>query len=458
MTAKRLLLLPLLLLAALILAWPIWLGGQAQRHLDNWQGGNLGDMRVDHRLEVFERGWFTSSATSQLHLVVQGEPVDFAMRHRIRHGYGALTLESEPVYPDDVAERLRAVFGDRVPLSLHTVIDPITDSAELRITSPAFETELPEEPGSWLRSAGMEGVFQWNRQRLVGGLELPELEMRDADSHVRLRGQRLDLDLTDPGNRLADGWFEYRVDVLDLEGHDQQGPLHLERLRLRSGQNRQGEFLHLHFDLGFGALRVADWESTGGDMRLRLGPLHGEVYDLFLERLEGLNELDEVQAGEMAGLILLQSLPYMLVHSPALNLETLRLRMPEGELELKLSARFDGEGFDPNTVDYLPRLGLDGRFQGGKALLEGLAGEISLRSMEDEEGTPMDPALREMLTRSLGRGVMEGLVEQGYMVAGEDAYRAELELRDSRLTLNGQDQSQWLYLLLMGLFASGGFN
>ncbi len=193
-------------------------------------------------------------------------------------------------------------------------------------------------------------------------------------------------------------------------------------------------------------------------MRLRRGPLHGEVYDLVLERQEGINEMDEDQAGEMAGLILLQSLPYMLVHSPALNLETLRLRMPEGELELKLSARFDGEGFDPNTVDYLPRLGLDGRFQGGKALLEGLAGEISLRSMEDEEAAVMDPALREMLTRSLGRGVMEGLVEQGYVVAGEDAYRAELELRDSRLTLNGQDQSQWLYLLLMGLFASGGFN
>jgi hypothetical protein len=458
MTAKRLLLLPLLLLAALILAWPAWLGGQAQRHLENWQGGNLGDMSIAHRLETFERGWFSSTASSQLRLVVQGEPVEFAMRHRVRHGYGALTLESEPVYPDDVAEHLRAVFGERVPLSLHTVIDPITDSAELHIASPAFETELPDEPGTWLRSAGLDGTLQWNRERLAGSLELPELEMRDADSHVRLHGQRLDLDLKDPGNRLADGWFEYRVDVLDLEGHDEQGPLHLERLRLRSGQNRQGEYLHLIFDLGFGALRSAGWESTGGDLQLRFGPLHGEVYDLFLERLEALNELDEVQAGEMAGLILLQSLPDMLLHSPSLSLETLRLRMPKGDLELSLTARFDGEGFDPNTVDYLPRLSLDGRFQGGKALLEELAGEISLRSMEDDEGTPMEPELREMLTLSLGRGVMEGLVEQGYVVDGEDAYRSELVLRDSRLSLNGQDRSEWLYLLFMGLFSSGGFN
>lgn len=458
MTAKRLLLLPLLLIAVLALFWPVWLGGQAQRHLGNWQGGNLGDLRVDHRLETFQRGWFTSTATSQLRLVVQGEPVEFAMQHRVRHGYGALTLMSEPVYPDDVAVRLDAVFGGQVPLTLHTVIDPITNVAELRIESPSFEAELPDEPGTWLRSEGLQGAFQWSRERLAGSLELPEMEMRDADSHLRVSGQRLDLDLTDPGSRVSDGWFEYRVAVLDLEGRGDQGPLHLERLRLRSGQNRQGEYLHLYFDLGFGALRAADWESSGGDLELRLGPLHGEVYDLFLERLEVLNELDEVQAGEMAGLILLQTLPEMLVHSPALSLETLRLQMPKGELELKLTARFNGQGFDPNTVDYLPRLGLDGRLQGGKALLEELAGEISLRSMEDEEAAVMDPALREMLTRSLGRGVMEGLVEQGYVVAGEDAYRAELELRDSRLTLNGQDQSQWLYLLLMGLFASGGFN
>ncbi|MFN2348831.1 MAG: DUF945 family protein [Thioalkalivibrio sp.] len=458
MTFKRLFLIVLLLLVLAVLAWPAWVGSQAERQMQAWQGGALGEVLVEHQLDDFQRGWFASEATSVIRLRLEGEEVQFPVRHRVSHGYGRVVLDSEPVYPPAVATQLEALFGDRSPITLRTLLRPVANAAELQVNSPAIDGQLPGEPGTRLRSAGLSGVFQWSQDRLQGSLQMADVEIQDADTQLSIRGQILTLDLDDPGSRVADGWAEYQLDSLALAGLEGQEPLHLEALRVRTSQARRGEHMHMDLDLGYGALQAGDQVSSGGELRLELGPIQAQAYDRLIQRLEAVAGLDDERAAELAGAALVEALPELLAHSPELTLSPLRVQMPRGELELMIGARFDGEGFNPDTVDYLPRLGLDGHLKAGSALLEELAGEITIQSMAGSQGMSMDPEARQMLARSLGRGVIQGLVEEGYLVADGEVYRAELSLRDSRLKLNGVDRSEWLYLLLAGLFVPGGFN
>jgi hypothetical protein len=458
MTFKRLFLIVLILLVVAILAWPAWVGSQAQRQMQAWQGAALGEIQVGHQLDEFQRGWLASDATSVIRVRLEGEEVEFPVRHRVSHGYGRVVLDSEPVYPPELASQLQSLFGERSPITLRTVLKPVSNAAELHLHSPAIDGELPGEPGTRLRSSGLSGVFQWSRDRLQGSLQMPDMELRDADTQLSIQGQVLSLDLDDPGSRVADGWAEYQLESLALTGLEGQEPLQVERLRVRTSQVRRGDHLHMDLDLGYGALQAGDWASSGGELRLELGPVHAQVYDALIQRLEALSGLDDPRGGDLAGQVLMQALPELLVHSPQLKLTPLRVQMPRGELELMIGARFDGEGFSPDTVDYLPRLGLDGQLKAGNALLEELAGEITMQSMAGSGGISMNPEARQMLARSMGRGVIQGMVEEGYLVADGDVYRAELRLRDSRLDLNGVDRSEWLYLLLAGLFAPGGFN
>jgi hypothetical protein len=459
MTGRRLLLLSLLSLAVLVPAWPAWLGWQSERQFAAYEGSRMGDLLLAHRLESFERGWFSSRAESHVRLRSGMDTVEVPVRHQIRHGYGRVVVESEPVYPPEVAERLASLFGARPPLSVSTRLGPRGDMAEIHLYSPAFEGPLPEQPDTYVRSAGLEGVFHLNAGRLQGSVRLPEFSIRDAESRLTASGQVLELDLADPGSRLADGRLEYRVELLDLEAVDQQR-MRLERLRMVSAQERDGGQLNMRLDLGFAGLSTAGWEAGGGDLRLRLGPVDAAAFDDLLRRLEWLEAADggDSERHDRVAAVFREALPQLLADSPELHLETLRLHMPRGHLELALRAAFDGEAFGPESADHLERLRLSGRLEAGQALAEELAGEISLLSMGGGGGADVSPEVRRMLSRPVGRGVIQGLAEQGYVVPHGDGYRADIRLENGRLRINDVDRSEWLYLLLAGLIAPDGFN
>jgi hypothetical protein len=459
MTGRRLLLLLVLSLAVLIPAWPAWLGWQSERQLSAYQGGRMGDLGLGHRLEFFERGLFVSRAESHLRVSTAGDTFEFPVRHRISHGYGRVVMESEPVYPPEVADRLSRLFGARPPLSISTYLGPMGDTAEIHLHSPAFDGPLPEQPDTYVRSGGLEGVFHLSPGRLQGSVRLPEFSIRDAESRLAASGQVLQVDLAEPGSWLADGRLEYRVELLELESVDRRR-MRLERLRMVSAQERDGGQLNMSLDLGFGALSTAGWEAGGGDLRLRLGPVHAATFDDLLRRLERMEAADDgaPDAGERVVAAFSEALPRLLADSPQLHLETLRLHMPRGQLELVLTAAFDGKDFGAESADHLQRLRLSGRLEAGRVLAEELAGEISLLSMGGGGGADVSPEVRRLLSRPLGQGVIQALAEQGYVVAHGDGYRADLRLEHGRLSINDVDRSEWLYLLLAGLIAPDGFN
>lgn len=454
MTVKRLLLL-IVGLTLIVPAWPAWLGWQSERQLSAYQGGRMGDLVLSHQLQHFERGWMRSDARSHVRVSSASGTLEFPVRHRIRHGYGRVEVESEPVYPAEVAERLAALFGDRTPLSVSTRLGARGDTAEIRVQSPAFDAPLPDDPDTHMRSAGLDGLFLLEGRRLRGSIRLPAFSLRDPESRISATDQVVELDLADPGSRVADARLEYRVESVEVHVPDQP-PARLEKLRLISSQARQGGSLHLAMELGFGALTVAGRETGNGDLRMRVGPLHAETFDRMLRDIEAAGR-DSEDSRELAGAALLQALPGLLAESPEVNLDTLSVRMPGGRLELALHAGFDGEGFETGHEDPLQRLTLTGRLEAGRDLARELAGEIALAFMGGS-AAEVTPETRRLLAGPMGQGVIQGLVEQGYLVAGEDHYRADLKVEDRRLSLNGVDRSEWLYLLLAHLFAADGFN
>lgn len=460
MTGKRLILIPALLAAALVPAWPAWLGWQADRHLAAYQGGRMGDLVVDHSLESFERGWLESSATSRMRVTTGGGDLHFDVRHRIRHGFGGYVVESLPVYPAGVAERLEAIFGEDAPLSVTTYPSATGDSAEIRMHSPAFSAALPDDPDVRMDSAGLDGVFHVDAGRLSGRIRAPGFTLHDDAGRLALQGQVLELELAEPGNRVADAWIEYRVEALELSAPGKREPISLERLRVRSAQQRQGDFLEVGLDMGFAGLATHGWEASQGDLRLRLGPLHAATYDALLRDLERLPEqaADAAAPGELAGPVLMEHLPGLLAHSPALNLEPFRVQLPSGSVEIALEFGFDGGDAEAATEAPLQRIRLIGHLRAGRDVSEELAGFIGLQAMGGQGDAAVDPETRRLLAAPLGRGMIRGLVEDGYLEADGDGYRADVRMEDGRLIVNGEDRSEWLYLLLAGLFAPGGFN
>ncbi len=452
-------LVPILVIGAFIAAWPAWLGWQADRQLAAYQGGRVGDLTLAHSLESFDRGWFRSTATSRMEARLGPEAYRFAVHHRVHQGFDGVTVTSEPVYPPEAAERLRALFGERTPLSVTTRLGPLGDSAEIHVHSPAFSGMLPDNPGAHVQSAGLDGTFHVHAQRLDGQIHVPEFTLADGEGRLTLRGQVLELNLADPANRLADARVEYRLDTLDATGPDGQAPVRVERLRVRSSQARNGEYLDLGFQMGFGAVTAAGWEASQGDMGLRLGPLHAGTFDALLRELEQVQGTrdGETTPGERARAVFLGYLPAFLSHSPELALDPVRVQMPRGGLELALGAGYDGRDLD-STPDDLARIRLTGRLQASRALAEELAGVISLQTMAGEGGAAVDPDTRRLLARPLGRGILKGLREEGYVRADGDTYRTDLRVEQGRLSINDVDRSEWLYLLLAGLIAPGGFN
>jgi hypothetical protein len=453
-------LVPILAIAALIAAWPAWLGWQADRQLAAYQGGRVGDLTLAHSLESFDRGWFRSTATSRMEARLGPEVYRFAVRHRVHQGFDGLTVTSEPVYPPEAAEHLRALFGEHAPLSVTTRLGPLGDSAEIHVHSPAFSGMLPGNPGTRVQSAGLEGTFHVHAAGGVDGqIRVPGFTLTDGEGSLTLMGQVLELDLADPASRLADAHVEYRVDSLDATAPQGQAPVRVELLRIRSTQARNGDHLDLAFQMGFGAVTAAGWEASQGDIGLRLGPLHAATYDALLrelERVQGPRD-GETTPGERAGAVFLGFLPVFLSHSPELTLDPLRVQMPRGSLELALGAGFDGRDLDGGS-DYLARIRLTGWLQASRALAEELAGVISLQTMAGEGGAAVDPDTRRLLARPLGRGILKGLREEGYVRTDGDAYRTDVHVEQGRLSINDVDRSEWLYLLLAGLIAPGGFN
>ena len=458
MNGRRLLLFVILLAAVAVPAWPAWLGWQADRQLSAYEGGRAGEVVLAHRLESFERGWMESTALSQVRLSTGVEAVEFDVRHRIRHGFGPMVVESIPLFPPELEALLAEAFGDAAPLTVTTRLGTRGDSADIRLHSPPFATTLPDDPDVLVRSAGVEGEFHLEGRRLRGRLSAPEMVLEDSGSTLVLAGQTLELDLSDPASRVADGWLEYRLDALDMAEGDRE-PARMERVRVRSVQTRQGDFLDLSFQTGFGALQAAGWEATQGEMHLRLGPLHAARYEALLLELERVQtQTEQGSAPRGPGAVLLEHLPGLLAHSPELRLDPLRVQMSRGTMELALGAGFDGRDMESDTLDLAERLRLSGRIQATRALAEELAGLISLQTMGGEAGANVDPQARRLLATPLGRGVLQGLADEGYVREEGDGYRTDLSVEDGRLLINGEDRSEWLLLLLAGLFAPGGFN
>ncbi|OOG25964.1 hypothetical protein B1C78_05710 [Thioalkalivibrio denitrificans] len=458
MNGRRLLLVLILLVAVAVPAWPAWLGWQADRQLSAYEGGRAGEMTLAHRLESFDRGWMESTALSRVRLSTGAEAVEFDVRHRISHGFGAVVVESIPLIPPELEALLAEAFGEAAPLTVTTRLGARGDSADIGLHSPSFVMTLPDDPDLRVRSAGLEGEFRVEGHRLRGQLNVPELVLEDPESTLVVTGQVLELDLSDPSSRVADGWLEYRLDALDLADGDTE-PVRMERVRVRSVQTRQGDFVDLSLQSGFGAMQAAGWEATQGEMHLRLGPLHAARYEALLLELERLQARTEEGFPDRGpGAVLLEHLPGLLAHSPELRLDPLRAQMSRGTVELALGAGFDGRDMEPDTLDLVERLRLSGRIQATRALAEELAGLISLQTMGGEAGANVDPEARRLLAMPLGRGVLKGLAEEGYVREEGDGYRTDLSIEEGRLLINGEDRSEWLLLLLTGLFIPGGFN
>jgi len=401
----------------------------------------------------YERGWLQSrTATSveirgplgksfQQWLVGRGRDevrgrVGMRMRQTIEHGYVPLLewltggLEGMPVVgrvetqlelDEETQSELAAVIGRLPPVRISTLIRA-PGVAESSVTVPArlLEGKLAaDEGGGWVaRWEGLRGnvVHTSDFGQFAASFHSAGIEGRSAGSIFALRDLEWAADLARDESGLPVGDVKLRVGSLRLSSPEEGAPgLGLERWTMTQSNAVEAGSFSSSLEVRVQAIRLGDRVYGPGNAELQLRNLDA----LSLARLQsrgvpGFSSPDSqnvAQAAVDGGAMSL--LPDLVSRSPQLEIRTLRLATPSGELEAKLRIHLDGSRPDfLRNFSTLPLvLQVHVEFQCPAEMLDALyqGGEEELLELRRE----------------------------GWILLDGDRYRSRLEFERGKLIVNG---------------------
>jgi uncharacterized protein YdgA (DUF945 family) len=402
---------------------------------------------------TYERGWLQSKARASVEvrgalgesfqqwLVALGREevrgrVGVRMRQTIDHGYTPLLewltsgMEGTPIVgrvethlelDKETQSEIAAVFG-RLPSVLISTVIRFSGVAESSVIVPAqrLESKLAaDEGGGWdAQWKGLRGnlVYTTDFDHLAASFQSEGIEGRKADFLFDLRDLKWSADLTRDQSGLPVGDLRagFRSFRLTPDREDAQG-LRLDDWALsQTNRVEAGSF--------GSALEIRVQEIQAGDQVFGPGRLVAQLRNLDARSLAGLQArstggLGPRGSGEMAqaaagaeGTGLLSDL---LSRSPELEIQTLHLATPSGDLEAKLRIGLDGSRpeFFRELFTLLPVLDAHAEFECPVEILDEL-----YRGREEE--------LLELRT-------------EGWILLDGERYRSRLDFERGELLVNG---------------------
>ena len=444
---KRLLLAALVVVLALALVIPWFLGGQARASYEAILAGLSGQgVRVVET--EYERGWFASLAQAEL----VGEPpagasegVRLRISSRVNHGPWSPDAPRLMPAAAIVESRVEARFPgiEPPPLLLTTVID-LDGSEKTRVRLPAIER--PAGAGeAEVRSEERNGEVRFapGFASFEGRFELPSLEIDgETGGRVQMRGLRSE----SAGSRGVGGLFVghglVTVDSLALPGV--RGGTEARGLSVASrSEPREGGLI----DVGT-ELRLADLQVEGngyGPVLLALSLTRVPASALAALQQAARIGASDPAAGQAVAAAMAAQLPSVLEHDPRLALDRLEVKTPEGIVEAQVWV--GPRGLTPEVLA-LPGAWLahvEGAAQLAlpkPLLLDLLAAVQRTRALAELRRSDPDitelPAEMAPRLAAAARDQLAALVRDGWV--GEQAGRVATtaKLGDGLLTINGK--------------------
>jgi len=401
----------------------------------------------------YERGWLQSRSRTDVEISgplgesfqqwlvglgreeVRGR-VGIRMRQTIEHGYLPLVewltgeLDGTPIVgrvetyfelDEETQSEITAVFGRLPPVSISTVIR-LSGVAESSVMIPAqrLQSKLGgHEGGGWIAQwKGLRGnlVYTTGFDHLAASFHSAGIEGTRSGAYFALSDLDWSVDLTRDQSGLLVGDVKARVGSFRLAAGEEGAPgLELDDWAMRQSNLVEAGSFGSVFEIRVQAVRLGDRVYGPGKLEVQLRDLDARS----LARLQGRGvggfaqpdsqELTQVSvSGGAIGL-----LPDLVSRSPQLEIRTLRLTTPSGDIEAKLRIDLDGSRPDllRNLLTLLLALELHADFECPAEILDGLYQDRQEELLE--------------------------LRREGWVLLDGERYRSRLDFERGELFING---------------------
>ncbi len=454
---KKLILLPLGIVAGLAAGAPYYVGTRVEQAFPNYLQA-MSDPRAEVKLIAYERGWLHSTARVQSETVIEGTRVEVLMESDINHalwelGGNVARVTTRVNLEGEFGDKQREILGDQPLVSAVTDID-IDGVQRAQFTSPAFTWK---DEGVTVEWAGVSGSSTMAADLQSGDFDalVPALTVHESDTVVSANNLSLAGSLR---RGPSGGWLvDEKLAVSDV--NVSKG----ETVTARAN----GLGLSLRTDEADGlyatrtALELAEVQADGQLLRdnrltLSMERIDAETANRIQEsaaKLQGQSP-EQVQM-QMTGMFMF-ALPKLLERGPRLTLSDVHSTTPMGDVDLRLDVAYaEGGAFTPDKPAEMIR---NLRAEADIALPRALAEQImrqQLRNQIEAELNVKEALGEERPDPEVIEAQLDLLVEQQVMVltmqglvTSDDKGRMLSELRfdGQELLVNGQSMNQMIGL------------
>jgi uncharacterized protein YdgA (DUF945 family) len=395
----------------------------------------------------YRRGGSEAEAVTQWQIGEGEDQVPLQMSHRLRPAPAGTTdlveIESRLVLPAEVQEQLKPFFGEQPPLTIESKLGS-DGRQQHRLRVPAYEGVVEGTRIQWSGAQG-EAEADGNLTRISGGVTAPLLSLTAPDIPERLQIANARLSFSYHRASADAPWlgdFEVRVDeVTGAQGDDPSSAFAVAKPAVTASLEEKEGSLTAKVEMRAERVAAAELVLDEPAFSWALRGIDAAAYATLQKHLATAAR----QAGspeeteQMVNAVLLQLLPSFLARSPEIELIRLGAKTAEGTTELKGRVSYTGKG---DLAAFAVETDLEAEWT--LRVPEALIARLAIATEPPGEGGAADTqAVRESVAAQT-----QMLVDTGLLRREDGALVSHLELKDGKLTLNGQPAD--------GLFAPDG--
>ncbi|MGB6449253.1 MAG: YdgA family protein [Steroidobacteraceae bacterium] len=359
--------------------------------------------------------------------------LQLTLRNTIYHGplprfrsIALATVDTEFVAPPALGAKLKAIFGDRPPIAIHSSLGWL-GGTKAEFSSPGFQMPLPT--GGTLTSRGLTGSVEMTRDSAswTGHFTSGGVDVQGPRGSLDIGNFTLDENMRRAFDTIYVGDGQASLASVDVRGAS-GAPFLMKGLSISSSAKADSEYVNYDVRVVADQVSGGTYSFTHVVYAIRILHLDGSALASLVNaiRQAEANSAPADAAAVRANIngALSQYGVELLVHDPVIHIQSLAFAMPEGEFHLAASLEAHG----------IRR----GDLAGGMASMLALTQHLDVTA-----DLKIDAALLSKLVGSSAQGPMlsaqlDSLEKQGYLKRDGAAWTAQLAFHGGKLTINGQ--------------------
>lgn len=388
---------------------------------------------VAFKLTSFQQGFLQSRANWEISLNTDpcqpSKTMVLTGYDIIQHGFipslGWASIDTHVIWPDAIDAKLKQVFGQQEPLSIHSKVS-LLGNISTTFKSPKAHWKGDALQANW---QGLNGKlnFSDHRQKVKFDVRIPEVKVLAvaanrqlfAISELRYHGEKQAKSSLLPLGKAAFSIGQFQV------GSPQTQVL-LDNISMSSKNELNQKQISAHVNYAIGKIQINKKPIGDFKARVLLEHISEQAAQQTYQALSKLQQQCRPNAQDM-----LVAVAPLLEHGFQLRLDEATLNAFKGVAQANalftMPATPKARELDPKAL--LQQLSASGRIKLSEQLLTGAVETFS--SLKGEQMSKAEAA-------QMVNMMMQGLLQQGYVVKTSTGYQAAMALQQGRASINGQ--------------------